>query len=232
MLQRRRRLTSLRTSLPFSKPSVPRRTETRSWSRRARINENINFLGKAITVASTGGPSVTTIDGGGTESVVTFSSGEANSSVLEGFTITNGNASVYNLYTGGGIAIFYASPTIKNNVITNNAACSGGGIGLYVSPNAVIKYNLVTQNSGWTCAGATGGGIYIDGGGVAQIIGNTISKNTSGSGGGMFLDDAGAPTIRDNVITGNTVELIHRAAASPRSTKPKEQLSKTSLLQT
>ena len=167
-------------------------------------HENINFLGKAITVASTGGPSVTTIDGGGTESVVTFSSGEANSSVLEGFTITNGNASVYNLYSGGGIAIFYASPTIKNNVITNNAACSGGGIGLYVSPNAVIKYNLVTQNSGGTCAGATGGGIYIEGGGVAQIIGNTISKNTSGSGGGMFLDDAGTPTIRDNVITGNS----------------------------
>ena len=167
-------------------------------------NENINFLGKAITVASTGGPSVTTIDGGGTESVVTFSSGEANSSVLEGFTITNGNASVYNIYTGGGIAIFYASPTIKNNVITNNAACSGGGIGLYVSPNAVIKYNLVTQNSGATCGGGTGGGIYIEGGGVAQIIGNTISKNTSGSGGGMFLDDAGAPTIRDNVITGNS----------------------------
>ena len=167
-------------------------------------NENINFLGKAITVASTGGPSVTTIDGGGTESVVTFSSGEANSSVLEGFTITNGNASVNNLYTGGGVAIFYASPTIKNNVVTNNAACSGGGIGLYVSPNAVIKGNSVTQNSGGTCIGATGGGIYIDGGGVAQIIGNTISKNTSGSGGGMFLDDAGAPTIEDNVITGNT----------------------------
>jgi hypothetical protein len=168
-------------------------------------HENINFLGKAITVASTGGPSVTTIDGGGTESVVTFGSGEANNSVLEGFTITNGNASVYNLYTGGGVAIFYASPTIKNNVITNNAACSGGGIGLYVSPNAVIKGNLVTQNT-WTCGGATGGGIYIEGGGVAQIIGNTISKNNGGSsGGGMFLDDAGAPTIRDNVITGNTL---------------------------
>jgi parallel beta-helix repeat protein len=159
-------------------------------------HENINFLGKAITVASTGGPSVTTINGGGRESVVTFSSGEANSSVLEGFTITNGNASVYNLYTGGGIAILYASPTIRNNVVTNNAASNGGGIGLYVSPNAVIKNNLVTQNSG--------GGIYIQGGSVGQIIGNTISKNTSVSGGGISLFDAGAPTIENNLITGNS----------------------------
>ena len=38
--------------------------------------ENINFNGKAITVKSSGGSSVTIIDGGGIASVVTFSSGE------------------------------------------------------------------------------------------------------------------------------------------------------------
>jgi len=39
-------------------------------------HENINFIGKAITVTSSGGPSVTTIDGGSTTSVVKFISGE------------------------------------------------------------------------------------------------------------------------------------------------------------
>src|SRR5438132_13793840 len=38
--------------------------------------ENINFNGKAITVTSSGGPSVTIIDGGQRGSVVTFFSGE------------------------------------------------------------------------------------------------------------------------------------------------------------
>ena len=52
--------------------------------------ENINFMGKAITVTSSGGPSVTTIDGGAAGSVVTFSSNEGTNSVLSGSTITNG----------------------------------------------------------------------------------------------------------------------------------------------
>src|SRR5437870_11939876 len=52
--------------------------------------ENINFMGKAITVTSSGGPSVTTIDGGAAGSVVAFTSNEGTNSVLSGFTITNG----------------------------------------------------------------------------------------------------------------------------------------------
>ena len=38
--------------------------------------ENINFNGKAITVTSSGGPSVTIIDGRAKASVVTFNTGE------------------------------------------------------------------------------------------------------------------------------------------------------------
>src|SRR2546422_6816803 len=45
--------------------------------------ENVSFKGKAITVTSVGGPSVTTIDGGGVASVVTFNSGEGAGSVLD-----------------------------------------------------------------------------------------------------------------------------------------------------
>ncbi len=52
--------------------------------------ENINFLGKAITVTSVNGPASTTIDGSSTGNVVTFQSHEGRDSLLEGFTITNG----------------------------------------------------------------------------------------------------------------------------------------------
>jgi hypothetical protein len=54
--------------------------------------ENINFLGKTITVESSMGPKVTIIDGGGLSSVVTFSSRETLSSVLRGFTVRDGGA--------------------------------------------------------------------------------------------------------------------------------------------
>ena len=60
--------------------------------------ENINFLGKAITVKSEGGPDVTIIDGSNavypdSGNVVLFINGEGFDSVLEGFTITGGAGS-------------------------------------------------------------------------------------------------------------------------------------------
>lgn len=50
--------------------------------------ENITFRGKAIQVTSSGGPSVTTINGGAHGPVVTFNSGETASAILSGFTLT------------------------------------------------------------------------------------------------------------------------------------------------
>ena len=62
--------------------------------------ENINFQGKAITVASSDGAGVTTIDGHlGNDSVVKFTLGEGNGSVLKGLTITGGNS----FFNAGGI---------------------------------------------------------------------------------------------------------------------------------
>ena len=56
-------------------------------------NELINFNGKAITLRSSDGADVTTIDGTGLfDSVVKCISGEGVDTVLEGFTITGGQA--------------------------------------------------------------------------------------------------------------------------------------------
>src|SRR6266849_5617392 len=79
--------------------------------------ENINFNGKAITLTSSGGPSVSIIDGGAQGSVVTFNHSETTSSQLSGFTIRNG---LRNGMDGAGILILNGSPTITRNVITAN----------------------------------------------------------------------------------------------------------------
>ena len=52
--------------------------------------ENVDFVGKAITLKSEKGPEVTTIDGNEAGSVVLFKSGEGRDSVLCGFTLNNG----------------------------------------------------------------------------------------------------------------------------------------------
>jgi len=165
--------------------------------------ENINFDGKAITVKSSSGANVTIIDGGNVASVVTFDSGEGLKSILRGFTIQHGST----LNDGGGVYISGASPTVAANIVSENTAASGGaGIAVEFS-SALIKGNKVTNNSqiaGYS-GGVGGGGIEISGVGAAQIIGNTVYKNTwsSAAGGGMSVFAAGTPTLEDNSIGGN-----------------------------
>lgn len=117
--------------------------------------ENINFLGKAITVRSAdpNDPNVvaaTIIDGSNPVdpnigSVVTFNSGEDTNSVLSGFTITGGTGSwllvswefkglCWNRCGGGAVCYNMSAPTISKNVFTGNTAGQGGGIYLYGDP--------------------------------------------------------------------------------------------------
>ena len=55
-------------------------------------NEAINFLTRAVWLHSSGGPSVTTINGTGHYHVVQCILGEGPDTILEGFTIRGGNA--------------------------------------------------------------------------------------------------------------------------------------------
>jgi len=117
--------------------------------------ENINFLGKAITVRSTdpNDPNVvaaTIIDGNQPDdpnkaSVVTFNNGEDANSVLSGFTITGGTGSWllvswefkglrWNRCGGGLVCYNMSAPTISKNVFTGNTAGQGGGIYIYGDP--------------------------------------------------------------------------------------------------
>jgi len=161
--------------------------------------ENINFKGKAITVKSSDGAEVTIIDGNQAGTVATFGSGEGRTTVLDGFTIRNGKAVSPSL-NGGGIYIFYASPTIINNRITANSANWGGGIDVSFS-SPLIRNNVITLNH----SSFSGGGIDIGGAASAQVIDNIISENSSSEyGGGISMWAAGTPIISGNIIRLNT----------------------------
>jgi len=169
--------------------------------------ENINFGGRAVTVTSSGGPSVTIIDGGHHGSVVTFSNGEQATSVLNGFTVRNG---FQDGLFGGGIYISNASPTITGNIITGNHAAQGCGIHVD-GGSPLIQNNTITAND------QTGAGSGAGGGGIdvvasdsnpshAQIVGNIITSNSvagGGSGGGISVGYFSSPTIQGNRIQGN-----------------------------
>ncbi len=177
--------------------------------------ENVDFLGKAVTVQSEGGAAATVVDGNASGSVVTFKSGEGSDSVLDGFSLMNGSGVVdpdhpeYSL-VGGGIYCKTSSPTIVNNVVTGNTTDGGAGICCTDGAHPKILDNVVTDNTtlGYGVPGGTGGaGICAVFSCNPEIVNNFISGNVSGElGGGILFGYSSAPTIRNNTIAGNNAE--------------------------
>ena len=161
--------------------------------------ENLTFLGKAITVVSEGGPSVTVIDGNWAGPVVAFTSGEPRGAVLRGFTIQRGASS----FSGGGVLVQNSSPTIADNWIIGNGACSGAGVySSFGSP--LIQGNRIARNFLYGCTGGFGIGVYIGGDSAAELIGNSITDNNGPAhGGGVTLFAAGRAVLRWNMIARN-----------------------------
>jgi len=159
--------------------------------------ENINFLGKAITVKSVNGAASTIINGNGTGSAVTFSSGEGSGSVLDGFTITNGGT---NASLGGGIGCYSSSPIITNCIITGNRAYHGGGIDCESNSSPTIINCTISGNTGYV-----GGGIFCKSGSSPTITNCKISGNTgTAHSGAIGCDSGGNPIISNCILSGNT----------------------------
>ena len=183
--------------------------------------ENINFMGKNIVVAShyimDGDPKYvknTIIDGSkplrpDTASCVLIVSGEDSNAVLQGFTLTGGAGTIRaepnDTYwrEGGGIMIINSSPTIKNNLIIRNnvldkknvTGTGGGGISCF-NANPKILNNVITLNQAPYAAG-----IMLCRSGVI-LKNNLICQNTGGQdfgGGGIVMERNGpAPKIMEN----------------------------------
>ena len=81
--------------------------------------ENLLINNKSVFLISESGPDVTIIDGGASGSVIDIFGGGASNTVVSGFTIQNGFRGNFDL-GGAGILIRASSPTITQNLITNN----------------------------------------------------------------------------------------------------------------
>jgi len=172
--------------------------------------ENINFKGKAITVASryftdgdTSHIANTIIDGSrpshpDSGSVVYFVSGEDTTSFLYGFTITNGTGTIGTGLTfdnrffigrvGGGVCCYKSGASILFNHIINNSAIgtqdeAGGGISAYPDDYRDVFYVIIKGN---------------------RILNNTVVGGSTASGGGigMFCDGK----VINNTIAFNSCE--------------------------
>ena len=159
-------------------------------------NVNLDFSGKAITVKSKNGADNCIIDCENTARGFYFHSGETPDSILDGFTIRNGSAQV-----GGGIYCDYSSPTITNNIITQNKAPTSNGGGIWCSNNSspMIINNTITANLAFL-----GGGIDCFDNSSPVIINNTITANSAWFGSGINCWYNCSPVIINNTITANS----------------------------
>ncbi|MDD3740207.1 MAG: T9SS type A sorting domain-containing protein [Bacteroidales bacterium] len=168
--------------------------------------ENINFNGHSIFLTSmyvyNNNPTSiynTIINGNGLNSVVTFNSDESSSTVLNGITIENGNAS-----NGGGIHILNASPILSNLQIQNNSSENyGGGVYIYGSSDVIFTNSVVRNNN----SNERGGGIFVGDHSKVTIQELEILNNSSNyKGGGIHIDGYETSSLRNVLISGNYAE--------------------------
>jgi len=160
-------------------------------------NKDLDFKGKAITVTSVNGAGSTIIDCEGDSRGFYFHSGETEESMVSGFKIING--SVTDGYGGGIYCENSSSPTIANNIITENSAGYGGGIYSGDASSPRIRNNKIIKNS----ATKFGGGIQCRYSSSPTIQNNEINENTAADEGGGIHCNNSSSTIQNNEIIGN-----------------------------
>lgn len=195
-------------------------------------NWDMDFLGKAITVASANGPDGCIVEGGGSWADIhyafMFENGEGPDSILRGFTITNfkheGVAAGINIsgsptiignvltnnegFDGGGAMMVSGSPLIIDNVFTNNTSEYSGAIMIWGESEPLIFNNLLTgnvsYNKGYGDSGAIYCFCYYYGECRPLIVGCTIADNFGGGyASGIYANEEAVITVRDSVVWGN-----------------------------
>ena len=155
----------------------------------------------------------------------------ATSTILDGVTISGGNANMSGNSSGGGMYNYGSTPTLTNVIFSRNIASANGG-GMY-SRNSRTSTNILTLtnvafsgNSAYNGGGmandfyssptltnvtissnsasGSGGGMYNSYYSNPWLINVTISGNSATDGGGMY-NDSSSPTLTNVTISGNSV---------------------------
>jgi hypothetical protein len=140
---------------------------------------------------------------------VVTGSGTDETAVLDGFTITGGNADCwYEDDVGGGIYNDSGSPTISNCTFAGNTAFIAGG-GMYNIEGSPTLTNCAFIRNGvvehlWDGMPSYGGGIS-SGWGEPKLTNCIFIGNMSISGGGGMDNYGGSPTLTNCRFSGNSV---------------------------
>lgn len=177
-------------------------------------NEAIDFSGKAVRLYSSSGPEVTIIDGTGYDHVVLLTSGEDANTILDGFTITGGNADGTEPDNhGGGIYCKDSSPKIINCLFRDFE--NGGMYNENSSPtviNCTFRDNSRSEGSG--------GGMCNFYRSSPTVVNCIFEDNTALYGGGIDNHTECNPTLISCLFNSNKVERLGGGISSYNNSSP------------
>jgi predicted outer membrane repeat protein len=131
---------------------------------------------------------------------VVTGSGVTGTAVLDGFTITGGNANHADppLEWGGGMYLLNSNLTISNTIFISNRAIGGGGMFSNGGQPVLVDVEFSQNN-----APVNGGGLHTYNGSSPALTNVTFISNTAEVGGGGMLNDHSSPTLTGITFTGN-----------------------------
>lgn len=156
------------------------------------------------------------------------------SSILDGFTITEGLLNV----NGAGMYNANANPIFRNLIFTNNHSGTGNGGAMYnaaANPlivNCQFFENSSLNNGGAVCnasgskpnivnclfvensASNSGGAIFANNASSYTLINSTVYNNTANVGGGLnHAGNTTLPTVKNSIIYGNSQQIVNSSSA-------------------
>jgi uncharacterized protein YcfL len=139
---------------------------------------------------------------------VVVGSNTNNSAVLDGFTITAGNANnptSGSAHLGGGMYNTHGSPLLTNLIFTNNSAVWGGGMANDDQSNPTLTNVTFSANTTYseTEYAPSGGGMFNTSS-SPSLMNVTFHNNSAEYGGGLFNNINSSPTLVNITISGNT----------------------------
>jgi len=157
----------------------------------------------------------------------------ADNAIIDGFTVTSGNANGTNDDKfGGGMYNHNCSPMVTNCIFHGNQANStgsaGGGMCNYISSSVVTNcvfyensapsgggtFNWYSTSKFTSCvffdnSASWGGGLHIlDCGSAHEVINCTIHHNNASWGGGMYVSFS-SPTVTNCILWNNGTEIYN-----------------------
>ncbi|NOT02109.1 MAG: hypothetical protein HOP29_15965 [Phycisphaerales bacterium] len=156
--------------------------------------------GFCITPGNNAGNSYHVVTGSGTDATA----------ILDGFTITAGNANGAPPNDGGaGMYNDAGSPTVVRCTFTGNSAVNGGGM-----RNVNNSSPTVTDCTFLGNHASDGGGVNVAFNSNPTITNCTFTGNSADFGGGLSVQSAGAPILTNCTFAGNSAVVFGGAIAN------------------